>query len=527
VGRVTDVFQAFADSQMNSPFSQGNWESLTSMEQMFVQTQTTSTGGIDGRVLFNQPIASWDVSRITNMRLMFGYDGGRPPADIGAAFNQPLNGWNVSAVQTFEGFMGHLLDSVISPTITHAFNQPLNEWNISAATNLRRMFQMAIWFNQDISAWNTSNVINTSGMFRGFRLGASPTHGFNRSLNAWDVSAVTDMSEMFAECDYDQPLEDWDVSAVTIMQGMFRSGLFNKPIGTWDVSGVTDMAFMFASVVTNVQRCFFDQDIGGWDVSNVITLEAMFAAVGAGNTQRANFNNGGSSSIADWDVSNVTNMSRMFRSGDSSSGNSYHRFNQPIGTWDVSRVETLRDMFRGCRQSFDQDISQWPLRALGVDLTDFMAIDVERAFSEANYSRLLTGWANRVATISGPLNVAALFEGRRFNTTTIQPGSRFTNAVAGRAFLTTARSLSVAGATTSEANGPYPFDAAASVYLNADGWYFLKTGPDWTLYYPDDSAQATGTGADPWSVTSWTGLLSTATLLIAGAAWTLIGDTPA
>jgi len=522
VGRVTDVFQAFADSQMNSPFSLGNWESLTSMEEMFVQTIGDYYGGRDGRVLFNQPIASWDVSSITNMRLMFGCTARANVGKIGAAFNQPLNGWNVSTVQNFEGFMGHLANPGISQN-THAFNQPLNQWNTSAATNLHRMFALARSFNQDISAWNIANVITTSGMF----LGVSGFHGFNRSLNAWDVSSVTDMSEMFANCDYDQPLGAWNVAAVTTMQGMFRSGLFNKPIGTWDVSGVTDMAFMFASVSTNAQRAFFDQDIGGWNVSNVITMEAMFGAVGAGAAQRAEFNNGGSPSIVAWDVSNVTNMRAMFRSGDGGSNSPHHRFNQPIGAWDVSRVETLRDMFRGCRQSFDQDISQWPLRALGVDLSDFMAIDVERAFSEANYSRLLTGWANRVATISGPLNVAALFEARRFNTTAYQPGSRFTNAVAGRAFLTTARSLSVAGATTPEANGPYPFNAATSVYLNVDGWYFLKTGPDWTLYDPDDSPQATGTGADPWSVTSWTGLLSTATLLIAGAAWTLIGDTPA
>jgi len=418
--------------------------------------------------------------------------------------------------------MGHLANPGISQN-THAFNQPLNQWNTSAATNLHRMFALARSFNQDISAWNTANVITTSGMF----LGVSGFHGFNRSLNAWDVSSVTDMSEMFANCDYDQPLGAWNVAAVTTMQGMFRSGLFNKPVGTWDVSGVTDMAFIFASVSTNAQRAFFDQDIGGWDVSNVITMEAMFGAVGAGAAQRAEFNNGGSPSIATWDVSNVTNMRAMFRSGDGGSNSPRHRFNQPIGAWNVANVTTLRDMFRGCRQSFDQDISQWPLRALGVDLSDFMAVDVERAFSEANYSRLLTGWANRVATISGPLNIAALFEARRFNTTAYQPGSRFTNAVAGRAFLTTARSLSVAGATTPEASGPYPFDAATSVYLNVDGWYFLKTGPDWTLYDPDDSAQATGTGADPWSVTSWTDLLSTATLLIAGAAWTLIGDTPA
>ena len=359
VGRVEDVFQAFADSQMNSPFSLGNWESLTSMEEMFVQTIGDYYGGRDGRVRFNQPIASWDVSRITNMRLMFGCTMRANAGKVGADFNQPINAWDVRAVQSFEGFMGHLGNPGISQN-THAFNQPLSQWNTSAAINMTRMFALARSFNQDISGWNTANVTTMAGMFRG----VAGVHGFNRSLNAWDVSNVIDMSEMFSFSDYNQPLGAWNVSAVTTMRAMFLSGLFNQPIGAWVVSSATDMAFMFASASTNQQRAFFDQDISAWDVSN------------------------------------VTNMRAMFRSGDSNSVNPYHRFNQPIGAWDISRVETMRDMFRGCRQSFDQDISQWPLRPAGVDLTDFMAIDVERAFSEANYSRLLTGWANRVDAVS-------------------------------------------------------------------------------------------------------------------------------
>lgn len=91
VGRVTDVFQAFANGQMNSPFSLGNWTSLTSMEQMFVQTQGNYFGGRDGRVRFNQPIGVWDVSRITSMRLMFGCTAAANVGAIGADFNQPIN----------------------------------------------------------------------------------------------------------------------------------------------------------------------------------------------------------------------------------------------------------------------------------------------------------------------------------------------------------------------------------------------------------------------------------------------------
>ena len=516
VGRVTDVFQAFGSSQMNSPFSLGNWESLTSMEQMFVQTQRNE------RVFFNQPIGAWDVSRITSMRLMFGCTASANAGDIGADFNQPINTWDVRAVQNFEGFMGHLASPGISSN-SHAFNQPLNLWNTTAATNMTRMFALAREFNQDISAWNTANVTTMAGMFRG----VSGFHGFNRSLNAWDVSAVTDMREMFSLSDYNQPLDAWDVSQVTTMRAMFQSGLFNQPIGGWDVSRVTDMAFMFASTSTNRQRAFFDQDIGAWDVSNVTDMEAMFAARGRGSAQRAEFNNGASPAIAAWDVSRVTNMRDMFRAGRSARSDSYHRFNQPIGAWDVSRVEDMSGMFWGRNVGFDQDIGGWPLRMAGVSLTDFMGESDGRAFSEANYSRLLTGWGNHVAATSGPLNTAALFEARQFNATAYQPGARFPTAPAARAFLTTPRSLSVSEAGEPQADGPYLFDVAASLYLNAQGWYFLKTGADWALHDPDDTPRASGTGTHPWSVESWSDTLAGATVLMAGAAWTISGDSPA
>ena len=527
VGRVTDVFQAFADSQMNSPFSLGNWKSLTSMEEMFVQTIGDYYGGRDGRVRFNQPIADWDVSRITSMRLMFGCTAGANVGAIGADFNQPINVWDVRAVQNFEGFMGHLGD----PGITSggaAFNQPLNQWNTSAVTTMRRMFAIATRFNQDIGSWNIESVTDISGMFASVIGATTPIyHAFNRPVGSWSTASITDMSFLFLNANYNQPLEDWQTEAARTMRGMFQNSPFNQPIGNWDVSAVTDTAYMFASVVTNTSRVAFNQDIGAWNVGSVTDMTAMFGAVGAGSSQFHSFNNGGSATIGAWDVRRVTSMQSMFACGIGGSGIRTHPFNQPIGLWNVASVQNMSSMFAGNNHAFDQDISGWPLRPAGVELGSFMRSPTGRAFSEANYSRLLTGWANRVASISGPLNVATLFEARRFNTTAYQPGARFTAAPPARAFLTTPRSLSVAGADSTEADGIYLFDAAASIYLKSDGWYFLKTGPDWTLFDPADTPQATGTGTTPWDASTWTGPLAAATVLINGAAWTIAGDTPA
>jgi hypothetical protein len=524
VGRVEDVFQAFADSQMNSSFSLGNWESLTSMEEMFVQTIGDYYSGRDGRVRFNQPIGYWDVSRITNMRLMFGCTMRANAGKVGADFNQPINAWDVRAVQSFEGFMGHLGD----PGITSGgavFNQPLNLWNTSAADTMRRMFAIAPAFNQDISSWNIESVTDLSAMFASV-IGSSARiyHSFNRSIERWNTARVTDMSFMFLNGSYDQPLATWQTGAVETMRGMFQSCPFNQPIGTWDVSAVSDMAFMFANVLTNTSRVAFDQDIGAWDVGRVTTMEAMFAAVGAGSSQFHSFNNGGNASISAWDVSQVTSMRAMFACGIGGSGLRTHPFNQPIGSWNVERVADMSRMFAGNNHAFDQDIGNWPLRPTGLALTDFMASSIGRAFSEANYSRLLTGWANRVDAVSGPFLVPFGTADRVYNTTVYQPASRFTNAADARVFLVAPRSVSVAGASTAEADGTYTFDAATGLYAKATGWYFLKLGSTWTLYDATDAPQASGDADLPWEGTAWTGVLSTATLRNAGAAWTITGD---
>ena len=90
-----------------------------------------------------------DVSRVTNMRLMF--------------YNSQFNG-NISA------------------------------WDVSNVTNMRFMFSDS-QFNGDLSAWNVSNVTNMRFMFYDSQ--------FNGDLSKWNVSNVTDMNYMF----WESPLE--------------------------------------------------------------------------------------------------------------------------------------------------------------------------------------------------------------------------------------------------------------------------------------------------------------------------------
>ena len=69
-----------------------------------------------------------------------------------SAFNQPLAGWNVSGVTD----MSSMFDAAFS------FNQPLASWDVSNVTNMDSMFFNTRSFNQPLNAWNVSNVTDGS-----------------------------------------------------------------------------------------------------------------------------------------------------------------------------------------------------------------------------------------------------------------------------------------------------------------------------------------------------------------------------
>merc|ERR1712086_279909 len=107
---------------------------------------------------FNQPVDSWYVSSVINMRGMF----------LGAVFNQPVDSWDVSSVTSMAN-MFFLADE---------FNQPVDSWDVSSVTNIQRMFNQALAFNQPVDSWDVSSVINMFKMFEG-------ATDFNQCLSTW------------------------------------------------------------------------------------------------------------------------------------------------------------------------------------------------------------------------------------------------------------------------------------------------------------------------------------------------------
>ena len=164
---------------------------MTYMREMFRYTE------------FNQPIGSWDTSKVMNMSLMFNQAIG---------FDQPIGSWNTANVL----YMGEMFSHASS------FNQPINHntvtnsWNTANVIAMNDMFYRAN-FNQPIGSWNTANVTTMANMFY-------TASQFNQEIGSWNTANVSNMSEMFRNATiFNQPINTWDVVNVNNFGG-FRSG---------------------------------------------------------------------------------------------------------------------------------------------------------------------------------------------------------------------------------------------------------------------------------------------------------------
>ena len=73
----------------------------------------------------------------------------------------------------------------------------ISKWDVSNVIDMYAVFNNCKSFNQDISGWDVSNVTNMAFMFNG-------CESFNQDISDWDVSNVIDMFYMFDKC----PIKD-------------------------------------------------------------------------------------------------------------------------------------------------------------------------------------------------------------------------------------------------------------------------------------------------------------------------------
>ena len=89
-------------------------------------------------------------------------------------FNQPVGSWDTSKVTNMAGLF----------LLARAFNQDVSKWNTSGVTDMHRMFHAASIFNQPIASWNTAKVTDMNNMFR-------EASAFNQDISSWTGSAAT------------------------------------------------------------------------------------------------------------------------------------------------------------------------------------------------------------------------------------------------------------------------------------------------------------------------------------------------
>ena len=510
VSNVQNLSSCFESNiEFNQPLAGWDTGSATNMSRMFFN------GVLDVAQQFNQPLGNWNVSKVTDMSFMFGCFNSRCSQN----FNQNIGSWDVSSVVTMRSMFD--LAGGNSDAGTHAFNNggsdSIRNWNTVSLTNVNSMFrggthaQPTHSFNQRLDGWDTSSIMDFGGIF-------SYNRGFNQSLAGWNLSSATNVAQMFYRSSFNNDVSGWVLPA-DISRLFERAKSFNHPsVVGWDTSGVTDMSFMFQDAGD------FNQPIGNWDVSNVTTIEGMFACTISAPEIFMEFNQ----SLSNWNVSKVSNMRRVFGTTSSSGGSvsNTNAFNQPIGNWDVSNVTDMFQMFGGSsrgRGFFNQDISNWKLNTIGVNLSGLLSTAIN--FSTENYSKLLAGWANSITEHNGPFNVVAGFGARTYNADEQFPDTLYPDAVVGRAYLTNSNRLTVSGASTVDADGNYLFNSAVQLYVKSNDWFFFKNGTVWELRDNLDAVQATqqdsaNLGA-PQLVQTWDGVLATATVLRTGAAWTI------
>ena len=187
-------------------------------------------------VLFNDDIEEWDVSRVTDMTVMF----------LGAkSFDSDISEWDVSRVAVMYGMF----------SLAASFNRDISKWDVSHVTNMGTMFRGATSFKRKLcgAAWVNSK--------------ASKPLMFEDSFGSISETVCTRRTFLT------QSKEELRMAVRACLEadpvGDCSSGLYG-PIGKWNVSRINTMFNLFSDAKS------FNTDISKWDVSRVSDMAAMF-----------------------------------------------------------------------------------------------------------------------------------------------------------------------------------------------------------------------------------------------------------
>ncbi len=366
VSSIEGMFASFGTSKFNSDISGWDVSNITNMKLLFA-----------GADAFNQDISVWNVGSVTTMESMFSQ---------ATSFDQNLGAWDIRNVVTFDGESegSGFMDG--TPLSTVNYDSTLLGWADKLSVSTERTVSFGEAQRSILSNQAYEKLVELGWTFNdGGKVATFTTRWLTTSADE-TVTIPTGGGEEITDFDFvidwgDGTIEKYsglddpdpshtyasaDTHTVSIT-GIFphmdpvEEGKLDQLVSleSWGTIEWEKMDRMFAwginmeynatdvpdlSKVTDVRGMFFNTpkfngDLSDWDVSNVERMESMFF-------KAVSFN----SDISSWNVSNVTNMQSMFSEASS--------FNADISDWEVSKVTNMARMFREA-SSFNQDLSGW------------------------------------------------------------------------------------------------------------------------------------------------------------------------
>ena len=271
VSKVTNFYGCFYQCfAFNQPIDKwdirnagpGTYPSFVGLTYFF--TTFTTPGA------FNQNIESWKIGE-SNATSLFALLSGQ------VNYNQPLNSWDISKITD----LGYVFNRCSS------FNQPLDNWNTSNVTNMTSVFGFNYSFDQNIGSWDVSKVTGTAaytaGFWQMFYNATSFNNGGSPSIGDWTIntSGPLTMEQMFAVAtSFNQPIGSWNTSKVVNFKQMFQGATsFDQDLSGWNVESAQNMTQMFDGVTLSTSN--YDAMLVSW-ASQSVSSSVVFDG---GNSQ--------------------------------------------------------------------------------------------------------------------------------------------------------------------------------------------------------------------------------------------------
>ncbi|MFV0505841.1 MAG: BspA family leucine-rich repeat surface protein [Bacteroidales bacterium] len=234
VSTITNMKRMFAGATaFNNADQPLSWAGKTSKV-------TTMMSMFEAATAFNQSVAGWNVSALTDASMMFKNaslfnNGGAPLSWAGktskvttmmsmfeaaTAFNQSVAEWNVSALTDASSMFKNA--SLFNNGVAPGGDNKALAWTSTKATitTMAEMFSGASVFNQDVSSIKTDVLTSMSKTFK-------DAAAFNQDLSKWNTAKVSLMDSTFeGAVAFSQDLTKWKINSLTTAKGMFlNSGL--------------------------------------------------------------------------------------------------------------------------------------------------------------------------------------------------------------------------------------------------------------------------------------------------------------